>query len=219
MNYNSPKKERSNNILFLLFLFLFICFPLTQSLSPEIEGVWYVLYYFFLSFSGMIYGFISKNPLKSFFIGSLPLSMAFGVNKLIADLINPTSEPLNEYLRSNISGIGTILFYLILGGLTAIFMVQESENSKKIINRYLSVFVILSVFFYFTFFGFYSFEDNSFGFNPMIGIMITLIGLSGCFMAQKSENRWKRQSYIILSFLCLLILLIGLWRSIDLPFA
>jgi hypothetical protein len=184
MNYNSPEKERSNNILFVLFLFLYLFLTLIQ-----MEGGLYV----FILFSGMIYGFISKNPLKSFFIGPLPLAILVGLDltrEFIRELINPTSVTLSEYLLSNLPAIGIvfvylIFVYLILGRVTATFMSQESEDNKKKRIHYiaLSVFVILSVFLYFTFFLFYSFEDGSFGFDPTIGLVVTLIGLSGYFMA------------------------------------
>jgi len=210
MNYNSPEKERSNNILFVLFLFLLICLS-SGYFNWGWIGVFVVILLPGLLFSGVIYGFISKNPLKAFFVGSLPFAMVLGISDLV-NLKNLTSGTLSEHLLSNLPAIGMVFVYLILWGLVAFFAARESENNEKNRRHYiaLSVFVILSVFLYSSLAPVFSVK---FPFNPFVGLALTFGGLTGYFMAQRSENRgWI---YSILSILIAFTLLLCIVIAIS----
>ena len=208
MNYNSPEKERLNNILFLLFLILLICLS-SGYFNWGWIGVFVVILLPGILFSGVIYGFISKNPLKAFFVGSLPLAMVFGISELV-NLKNLTSGTLNEHLLSNLPAIGMVFVYLILWGLVAFFAARKREDNEKNRRHYivLSVFVILSVFLYSS-----SFTFGSFTFNPIYGLALTVGGLSGYFMALRSEN--KGGIFIILSILIVLTLMLCIVLAIS----
>ena len=212
MDYNSPKKERANTNLFVLFLILYVYLSFWNLFVGLIV---------ISLFSGVIYGLVSKNPLKSFFIGSLPFAIVFGMKNLI-NFNNLTSGTLNEHLLANLPAIGIIFVYLIMGIVTAIFMSRGSEDNKNK-SRYtaLSVFVILSLFLYLTFSTSLSFNPFAFNpsvFNPIGGITATLGGLSGYFMALRSGKRWKRPIYVVLSILFVLILMIGIVIPMLLPY-
>jgi len=215
MNYNSPEKERSNNILFVLFLFLLICLS-SGYFNWGWIGVFVVILLPGILFSGVIYGFISKNPLKAFFVGSLPFAMVFGISDLV-NLKSLTSGTLNEHLLSNLPAIGMVFVYLILWGLVAFFAARKREDNEKNRRHYiaLSVFVILSVFLYSSFV-LYTFAPDFtiiLPFNPFIGLALTFGGLPGYFMAQRRENRgWI---FIILSILIVLTLMLCIVLAIS----
>jgi hypothetical protein len=64
------QSEKVNNILFVGILALSI---LIFCISNVVESfrVWITLLFLFLLFSGIIFGFVSKNPKKAFFLGFL----------------------------------------------------------------------------------------------------------------------------------------------------
>ena len=194
MNYNSQKKEMANNLFFLLLVIVHIGFSLYSFYSDTISDTVRLSWIAFILFSGIIYGFVSKNPLKSFLAGTLSFPISLVMSDLILDY--PNSEMLSEHLLSNLPSVGIILFYLILGGLIIFFMDLDSENEakKRMHTIAISAFIILSTYLCF-----------DFAIELGMGLIATLGGLSGYFMAQRSENRWRRLIYIVLSLLFLFV--------------
>ena len=195
MIYNSQKKEQLNTVLFLLFLISGIILNLTFHFNSKIEFVWLA----FLLFSGIIYGFVSKNSIKSFFVGSLPFPIAV----VVATLLDNSSS---ESLESLLPFIGGILIYLALGGLAGSFMAQENEDHEKKKRQYiaLSAFIISSVFLYF-----------ALASGLWMGLIITFSGLSGYFMAWRIENKIIRLVYIGLSVLFLVAIALTFIAGIN----
>ena len=123
MRYNFQKKEMLNNILFLFFLSLFILFNVFLHLNYE-ASIIELICLIFLFFGGIVYGYISKNPLKSYLIGFLlfPIMLLFS---LIQDSLSFTE------LLSHLFNIFIVLVYSSFWGLPGYFMAKESNNKKK----------------------------------------------------------------------------------------
>jgi len=148
------QSEKVNNILFIGIIALSI---LALFISTVVENfrIWITLFFLFLLFSGIIFGFVSKNPKKAFLLGFLiwaciPLYIIVGeiASKRISisDLFVPDELILIIIICTFIAGI-------ISGGV-GYFTASEFVHSDKkwrILYRILST-VLFFILIFITYF-------------------------------------------------------------------
>ncbi|MDV0446297.1 hypothetical protein MsAg5_01270 [Methanosarcinaceae archaeon Ag5] len=119
-NQNSNQNEKLNNILFVLILGLSIITGVLFTLeSTFYSGIVYFLLILTIIPTGIIYGFISKNPKKSFALGFLTVLLCLGIATWRPDII------------TQIIILTASLCLGILNGLAGYFMAKNDSDSKK----------------------------------------------------------------------------------------
>jgi len=136
------QKETLNNVLFFSFLFIFITINIGIFFNYAVS-LFENIFLFFLVFAGIIYGFISKNSVKSFLIGFLlwPVFLFFS---FVRDL---SAFEFMELLLSYLP-VSIIIFVIsLLWGLPGFFTAKIfSEDGKRGLHLILTALTTLIIF-------------------------------------------------------------------------
>ena len=128
--------EMFNDILFVFLLLLFFVLGLPIHRYVGMSVYTYATF-FLLFFSGIIYGYISKNPPKSFLIGFLFLPTV-GIFSIIEQLF---TAPFLPHIQDFIFAFIVSIFLGLPGYFTAKFAIQINTGTKDIDSiKYLLLF-------------------------------------------------------------------------------
>ena len=126
------RTEKTNNILFIAIYLFFIASLLLE--LPDIIRIYTFL--IFLYFGATIYGFISKNPIKSYLFGFLIFS-----SLLIFEFA--TSIIHSSFFQDMAAVEFRFLLYAVIWGLPGYFAAQRSSDKLKMIFHIL--FIVLFI--------------------------------------------------------------------------
>lgn len=140
MKYFS-KKETKENILFFSLLFLVILFNIYH--YRDNSSLINAIFLFLFCFSGLIYGFFSQNPLKSFIFGFLFWPLLIICFSLLENYT------FTSFYTNSRFDIGTLYLVLISiwWGLPGYFMSKarmiENKNKKVIYSFFAIAFCLI----------------------------------------------------------------------------
>ena len=136
------RTEKTNNILFIAIYLLFFASLLLE--FPDIIRIY--IFLLFLYFGPTIYGFISKNPLKSYLFGFLIFP-----SLLIFEFVNSALHPSFFQDMAAIEFRFLLLLYAVIWGLPGYFAAQRSSDKLKMIFHILFIvlFIVLQFLLFF----------------------------------------------------------------------
>lgn len=130
------QNEKTNNILFISFyaFALAIIFLFTETAAALI------IFIIFRYFGAAIYGFISKNPLKSYLFGFLLHPVVEIVDTAQASVFH--SAP---FFSTLLSMLPLMLFYSVIWGVSGYFAAKRSSDKFLQVIYVLIVFVFIII--------------------------------------------------------------------------
>ena len=134
------RNEKTNNILFAFFfvIFLILLFCLHYRIFTSTAEIFLLLLLFF---GGLIYGYISKNPIKSFLL-IFSFWFLFFLYLLFGQI---TQTSVSIFTVSFLKQLVSLFLYPTVWGITGFLMAKESSNKTKRI-----IYIILAILICFT---------------------------------------------------------------------